>query len=192
MFSHPIDIKNTQIEILNTETKKPRSIQEIKLAEDDIRIVYISLEGKIAPNSSHDIVLKKVTNTSGVEMLPEARKTKTFTYAPESAESIEKPQNKESSIEAIAPKEEENKLDPVKKEEVAIDPDTSLDVLQEKAESLGIEQTEALIPLEPAEVSEKVPVSIDQLPQTGTPAFLFLLLALVAGFILSYKKQTSL
>lgn len=63
-FSQPINLKNTQIEIANTETKKSRAITDIILSKDDLRIVQIHLEGKMAPNVSHDIVLKKVTNTS--------------------------------------------------------------------------------------------------------------------------------
>lgn len=66
-FSRPIDISKTQIEIANTETKKTRNIQ-LSLAEDDLRIVHIRLDGKMAPDVSHDLVLKKVTDTSGVEM----------------------------------------------------------------------------------------------------------------------------
>jgi hypothetical protein len=81
IFSHPIDLKKTQIEIVNTETKKPRTLKEITQSEDDLRIVQIQLEGKLAPDMSHDIVLKKVTNTSGLEMLPESKKTSTIIYS---------------------------------------------------------------------------------------------------------------
>jgi hypothetical protein len=34
-------------------------------------------------------------------------------------------------------------------------------------------------------------VPIDKLPQTGAPAFLFLLIALTLWAVLSYKKKTS-
>jgi hypothetical protein len=44
--------------------------------------VEIQLEGKLAPNMSHDIVLKKVTDTLGVEMPPEAKKNASIVFTP--------------------------------------------------------------------------------------------------------------
>jgi methionine-rich copper-binding protein CopC len=63
-FSHPIDLKKTEIEFVNTETKKPRATKNIIVSKDDLRIVEIHLEGKLAADVSHDVVLKKITNTS--------------------------------------------------------------------------------------------------------------------------------
>jgi hypothetical protein len=59
-----------------------------------------------------------------------------------------------------------------------IEPDTALDVLQQKTEELGIERAEASIPLDSWD-DNKTPVSIDQLPKTGMPAFFLLGLAVI-------------
>jgi len=171
-FSHPIDLKNTQIEILNTETKKPRIFKEIKVSSDDLRIVQILLEGKLAAGISHDIVLKKVTNTSGVEMPPESKKSSTIMY----------------SIlgESVVPVEPLEKVDTLVAVEMAKDkviipidtsPDTVLDVLQKKTEDLGIDPIQASVSLEDDE-QDKTPVVIDQLPQTGASGFILVIISL--------------
>lgn len=170
-FSYPIDLKKTQIEIVNTETKKPRTIKKITVSKDDLRIIEIQLEGKLAPDMSHDIVLKKVTNTSGTEMLPESRKTSTIVYSTLPPETTQSTQDTQTSM---VP---ETTVDEVKID-ATTQPDVALDSLQKKTEELGIVRTESSTPLE-LEEPQKTPVVIDRLPQTGTPIFLLLGIAIL-------------
>lgn len=102
-FSHAIDLKKTQIEIVNTETKKSRTIKEITLSPEDLRIVQIRLEGKMAPDMSHDIVLKKVTDISGMDMPPESRKTSTIIFVTEPVLVPEKTQFVETKQDPLLP-----------------------------------------------------------------------------------------
>lgn len=172
-FSYPIDLKNTQIEIMNTETKKPRTIKEIKLSETDLRVVHMQLEGKLAPNMSHDIVFKKVTNTSGTEMLPESRKTITIMFSP-MIDTTQVPETSEKIVNAPELKETVPETSSVADSA----PDIALDTLQKKTEELGIDKVEASVPLE-SDKDDKTPVEIDRLPQTGSPAFMSILLAIL-------------
>ncbi len=185
-FSYPIDLKNTQIEIMNTETKKPRTIKEIKLSETDLRVVHMQLEGKLAPNMSHDIVFKKVTNTSGTEMLPESRKTITIMFSP-MIDTTQVPETSEKIVNAPELKETVPETSSVADSA----PDIALDTLQKKTEELGIDKVEASVPLE-SDKDDKTPVEIDRLPQTGSPAFMSILLAILCWAFLSYKKKISL
>lgn len=160
-FSQPIDIKNTEIEIVNTETKKARSIKKITVSEDDLRVVQVLLEGKMAPNVSHDIVLKKVTNTTGITMSPEARKTMTVTY--ESVSPASSAQTVQDTPVVGEKQDTEIQKDP---ETSAIKPDVALESLQKESEELGIEKADPVVlPIE-SEVIEKKPVEIDSLPKT--------------------------
>lgn len=165
-FSRPIDLTKTQIEIANTETKKIRNLQT-SLSENDLRIVQLHLEGKMAPDISHDLVLKKVTDTAGIEMPPEARKTSVVMFSPV-------PATTESAAteviqETIVDKTEQNVPVVPETTELRIDtpkePDAALDALEQRIDELGIERENVSIPLEIDE-PEKTPVSIDKLPQT--------------------------
>jgi len=214
IFSRPIDIKNTQIEIVNTETKKPRATKEIILSSEDLRIIEIRLEGKMAPDMSHDIVLKKVVDISGMEMSPESKKTTAIIFSlgnkqaepmqevvkeatpvvipaptPEVTIPVPVPPVMETKMEI--PKDIAKAVEVMKPVEVVPPPDAALDDLQKKTSELGIERVEASIPLESSE-PENTPVAIDKLPQTGSSNFILLGIALLFWVGLSYKKRTSL
>lgn len=200
-FSRPIDLKNTQIEIVNTETKKPRATKEIILSPEDLRIIEIRLEGKMAPDMSHDIVLKKVVDISGMEMSPESKKTTTIVFslgntATEAVQEVAKetppavtpalppeatipaPVTPVMEIKMETPKDTPKAVEVTKPVEVVSPPDAALDALQQKTSELGIERVEASIPLESSE-PEKTPVIIDKLPQTGSSNFILLGIALL-------------
>lgn len=203
-FSQPIDVKNTQIEIMNSQTKKPRTIKNMTLSSEDLRIVNIVLEGKLEPNVSHDVVLKKVTNTTGTEMAPELKKTSTITFTVSEKESLppentivadtiipEKSLPEEdilsedlpASALPAQPEVEDIQKEAIQSDEPIIEPQDKVNEIDTTLESPTI--------IEP-EIVKKTPVSIDRLPQTGAPAFLLLGLAMLLWIILSYKKKTSL
>ncbi len=190
-FSHAIDLKKTQIEIVNTETKKSRTIKEITLSPEDLRIVQIRLEGKMAPDMSHDIVLKKVTDISGMDMPPESRKTSTIIFVTEPVLVPEKTQFVETKQDPLLPDTWDDMEAKNTVASPAIQPDEALDGLQKKTEELGIERVDVSIPLE-SEDPEKTPVEIDQLPQTGTSLYVILSIALFLWATLSYRKKTSI
>jgi hypothetical protein len=192
IFSRPIDLKNTQIEIVNSETKKPRATKAIISSLDDLRIVQIQLEGKMAPDMSHDIVLKKVTDISGLELSPEAKKTATIVFS-----SPDKPaQIPAVVVENVVLPVVKTETPPVLKEEKKVEtavitetpikynltqesvqPDAALDLLKQKADELGIERVEASLPIDSLD-NEKTLVAIDQLPKTGMSTFFLLGIAL--------------
>lgn len=60
-FSRPIDVGNTQIDVVNTETQKNRTIDLIETSSDDLRVVLIHLKGKMADDVIHDVIPIKVT-----------------------------------------------------------------------------------------------------------------------------------
>jgi len=202
-FSQPIDIKKTQIEIMNSETKKARTIKSMTSSSEDLRIVNIILEGKLEPNISHDVVLKKVTNTTGVEMSPELKKTSTITFIEKATSPVED----DMMADTIAPEKSTPDTDapsadlwipPVPTQPVVVEtqkdptPDSSQSILEPQKIVEALEPTPApIITKDPEEVQKK-PVSIDKLPQTGPSVFLMLGLAVMLWITLSHKKKTSL
>lgn len=204
-FSRPVDITKTQIEIMNTATKNVRGLESITVSDQDLRIVNIVLKGKLEPWVSHDVVLKKVTNTSGETLPLESSKKTTLTFSlPETpqedpvapAEDGVMPVTEESPAVVESTPAEPAVVVPedVSEEDVAVTPDVALADLKKEAEAIAAPVSDtstediALLPLE----DTKEPVPIDKLPQTGAPAFLFLLMALALWAVLSYKKKISL
>jgi hypothetical protein len=107
-------------------------------------------------------------------MLSESKKTFTvmFSTGVETSQPVD-------DIIPVAGTKEENK-----QEEITPlpEPDASLDALEKETEELGIDPKDPLtqsIIISEAETIEPTPVSIDKLPKTGSPAFLFLALALL-------------
>ncbi len=184
-FSRPIDLTKTHIEIANTETKKVRNIQT-SLTEDDLRVVKIHLEGKLAPAVWHDLVLKKVTDTDGSEMLPESRKTSSIIFSP-LPETTQESEETEVSTTTVW---ETTQVNTSTWSEGTKEPDVALDTLQQKTAELGIERSEASFPLEATtDELDKTPVSIDKLPQTGLPLYFILVISICLWGVLSYKKK---
>jgi len=183
-FSHPIDIKKTIIEIVNSETQKPRTIKEMTLSQDDLRVVNIRLEGKMAANVSHDILLKKVTNTSWTEMMPESRKTSKIMYSLE-------PAITDISLESSGPSDiVETKKETV---EIPVQPDMLPEKpLQDEKIPDGENIDVVAWAVHESEEPQKTPVVIDTLPQTGTSIFIILFVALIFWGVLAHKKQTSI
>jgi hypothetical protein len=79
-FTRPIDITKTEIKILNSQTKKERTIDKIEVAKDDLRIVHIFLKGKMDPGVLHDIVIKKAFAQGGIELSAENKLPFTVAY----------------------------------------------------------------------------------------------------------------
>ncbi len=174
-FSRPVDVTKTEIEVMNTETKNVRALVSTQSSDQDLRVITLTLKGKLEPGVSHDVVLKKVTNTAGETLPLESLKKTTIVFS-----SLEKPKE-----DTVAPTTE---VKPV-----SVSPDTVVDtpapvVASGEAKSENL----ALLPLESEGDTAKDPVSINKLPQTGAPAYVFLLIALALWSILSYKKKTSL
>lgn len=155
----------------------------------------------MAPDMSHDIVLKKVTDISGIEMIPESKKTTTIIFslgetevepvqdvAKETPPAVAPPAVvPEATVPAPVPvmetkietpKDIPKAVEVTKPVEVVSPPDAALDALQQKTSELGIERIEASVPLESSE-SENTPVTIDKLPQTGSSHFILLGIALL-------------
>lgn len=198
-FTHSVNLEKTQLEIVNTENKKPRGIKEITLSDDDLRVVHITLEGKMAPDSPHDIVLKKVTDVSGKEMAPESRKNTTILFA--SLDPITVPDDLTEAEETIMlPWLTKNSVDlipdnipttlPEIQEEPLLQPEESLDDLKQKADDLDIESGELSPSIEDNE-EKKTPVIIDTLPNTWSSFLLFFILALILSAYYTHKKITT-
>lgn len=236
-FSQPVDITKTQIDIMNTETKNIRGLVSTTSSEQDLRIINIVLKGKLEPGVSHDLVLKKVTNTSGATLPLESSKKTTITFSPvekTQEESIVAPEKDLStslpSVPSEIPVSSAPIFDTVKKDDISktvaviepsvpimpssavdsstppvvskaaeiqidipnITPETALSDLKKEVESIAPKTEDiSLLPLESEENTKEL-VPIDKLPQTGPSAFYFLLIAIVFGGLLSYKKKTSL
>lgn len=105
----------------------------------------------------------------------ESKKSFTVTFAPHT-EISPTPETIKSVVATPLPVLETKQAQPAT-DIPAVQPDSSLGDLQKKTEELGIERTEASVPLESRE-SQKTPVSIDKLPQTGTPLFMLLGIAI--------------
>ncbi|MFA6079964.1 MAG: hypothetical protein WC753_00585 [Candidatus Gracilibacteria bacterium] len=203
-FSRPVDIAQTQIEIMNTETKNVREQADMQSSVQDLRIIDITLRGKLELGVSHDVVLKKVTNTAGETLPLDASKKTTITFAaaeqapvsPVVAPVIEAPT---VTTVAVAPPVTETLEEAQTVDTSAAETSASDVALADLKKDVAViaptapETSSDNIALLPLEIEEdiKTPVPIDKLPQTGAPAFVFLLMALTLGTALSYKKKTS-
>lgn len=187
-FSRPVDIAKTQIEIMNSETKNVRGLVSTTTSDQDLRVVNIVLKGKLEPGVSHDVVLKKVTNTAGQTLPLESSKKTTITFVGGGNDPVV-PVSPSVETTVVAPVTVT--VPPVSKvleEAPAVDtsaedvstPDVTLADLKKDVEAIAAPVPDtttediSLLPLE----DTKEPVLIDKLPQTGPSAFLFLFIAL--------------
>lgn len=164
IFSRPIDLKNTQIEIVNTETKKPRATKAIISSTEDLRIVQIQLEGKLAPNMSHDIVLKKVTDLSGLEMSAESKKTATIIFSPVSEKTPIPEIITEKTDIPVSEEENPPSEKSLEKEIVPVPEKETLPVLKEEKKDETIIATDTPVKI-PVEATVQPDAALDVLEQ---------------------------
>jgi len=72
-FSHPIDVKKTQMSLKNTKNNKNIIIQEIKTSPEDLRIVLVVLKNKLELSVPYELTMKTVISLDGTELPPENR-----------------------------------------------------------------------------------------------------------------------
>lgn len=182
IFTRPVDIAKTEIKILNTQTKKERTLDKIQWAQDDLRVVHVLLKGKMEPGVLHDIVIKKAFAQGGIELSAENKLPFTVAYNPATTAL-----NPEKS--PTLPSKEDVKLS----QDVWVVP--PVDAKEPQAEDNTKEALDLPVLPPVPDKTEKTfdkPVEIDRLPQTGPAFFAFLGLAIITIFAikkLSTKRE---
>lgn len=72
-FSRPIDTTKTQIQLVDTATKKPLPVETINNSPNDLRIVLVTLKTKMELDGQYELTLQKVTALDGAELPAENR-----------------------------------------------------------------------------------------------------------------------
>lgn len=183
-FTRPIDLTKTEIKILNTQTKKERTLDKLEISKDDLRVVHILLKGKMEPGVLHDIVIKKAFAQGGIELPAENKLPFTVAYS--------------TATTPLTPKQPEEPVVTVSKNEEEPPQDTTPILTDDKQDvSVNESQDKLDLPVLPPVVdkTEKTfdkPVQIDRLPQTGSEVFLFFIVSFAAIFTikkLSTKRE---
>jgi hypothetical protein len=74
-FSHPIDVKKSEITLKNTKNNKNIIIQETKTSPEDLRIVMVVLKDKLELSVPYELTMKKVVSLDGLNELPPENRT---------------------------------------------------------------------------------------------------------------------
>lgn len=170
-FTRPIDVAKTEIKILNTQTKKERTLDKLEVAKDDLRVLHILLKGKMEPGVLHDIVIKKAFAQGGIE-LPAENKLP-FTVAYSSATTPVTPKNPEEP--SVSAPEDIEKLP----QDAII---TSVDYTKEVLTDDSKEKLDLPVLTPITDKTEKTfnkPVQIDRLPQTGPVMIILFMVSLI-------------
>lgn len=72
-FSRPIDATKTQIQLVDTTTKKPLPVESIKNSPNDLRIVLVTLKTKMELDGQYELTLQKVIALDETELPAENR-----------------------------------------------------------------------------------------------------------------------
>lgn len=170
-FTRPIDVAKTEIKVLNTQTKKERTLDKIEVAKDDLRVIHILLKGKMEPGVLHDIVIKKAFAQGGIELPAENKLPFTVAYSSATTPPVTPKNPEEPSV----PPEDIEKLP----QDAIITPvdDTKEVLTDDSKDKLDLP---VLPPI--TDKSEKTfdkPVQIDRLPQTGPVMIILFIVSLI-------------
>jgi hypothetical protein len=73
-FTRPIDTKKIQITVVDSLTQKNLPIDTIKLANEDLRIVHVTVWESFEMGVSYDVTFKKISTQAGTELASEYKK----------------------------------------------------------------------------------------------------------------------